>query len=107
MVQFKTLDTQKVFVYESDFDTNGICYAIGSNYGQKRFSNPHTQGLIIIKSSQWASGDVKQILGRVGHRFSCHSSSVQNAWFSADFGANVKIKPTHYTLRHGYHMYTG
>eukprot|EP01084_Bolivina_argentea_P089584 161619_1 len=26
------------FVYESDFDTNGICYAIASNYGQKEFS---------------------------------------------------------------------
>eukprot|EP01083_Nonionella_stella_P271788 921307_1 len=40
------------FVYESDFDTNGICYAIGSNYGQKQFTNPHTQGLITVKSSQ-------------------------------------------------------
>eukprot|EP01083_Nonionella_stella_P170362 579596_1 len=58
MVQFKTL-SHKAFVYVSDFDTNGICYAIGSNYGQKQFSNPHTQGLIIIKSSRWANGKVE------------------------------------------------
>eukprot|EP01083_Nonionella_stella_P111628 327587_1 len=103
MVQFKTL-SHKAFVYVSDFDTNGICYAIGSNYGQKRFSNPHTQGLIIIKSSRWANGKVEQILGRVkrpfGGPFHCHSDNIQNGWFSIDVGANMKIKPTHYTLRH-------
>eukprot|EP01083_Nonionella_stella_P182713 658098_1 len=51
------------FVYESDFDTNGICYAIGCNDGQKQFSNPHNQGLITIKSSKWSSGTVEQIPG--------------------------------------------
>eukprot|EP01084_Bolivina_argentea_P105421 188770_1 len=102
IVEFKTLDTQKVFVYESDFDVNGICYAIGSNYGQKQFSNPHTQGLVTVKSSKWYSGNkpVEQILGRVEEPFYCFSENIQNSWFSVDFGANVKIKPTHYTLRH-------
>eukprot|EP01083_Nonionella_stella_P111629 327589_1 len=103
MVQFKTLDTQKVFVYESDFDTNGICYAIGSNYGQKQFSNPHTQGLITITSSKWDNRylvELEQILGRVEQSFHCLSENIQNGWFSIDVGANMKIKPTHYTLRH-------
>eukprot|EP01083_Nonionella_stella_P069682 185914_1 len=85
------------FVYESDFDTNGICYAIASNYGQKPFSNPHDQGLITIKSSEWAmylySKPVEQILGRVEIPFGCYSECSQNSWFSVDFGANVKIKP--------------
>eukprot|EP01083_Nonionella_stella_P303155 1048267_1 len=106
IVEFKTLDTQKeqkVFVYESDFDVNGICYAIGSNYGQKQFTNPHTQGLITVKSSKWHPSyhPVEQILGRVEQPFYCYSDNIQNSWFSVDFGANVKIKPTHYTLRHG------
>eukprot|EP01083_Nonionella_stella_P122150 367356_1 len=102
IVEFKTLDTQKVFVYESDFDTNGICYAIGSNYGQKQFTNPHTQGLITVKSSKWHPSyhPVEQILGRVEQPFYCYSDGIRNSWFSVDFGANVKIKPTHYTLRH-------
>eukprot|EP01083_Nonionella_stella_P103266 294775_1 len=93
MVQFKTL-SHKVFVYESDFDTNGICYAIGSNYGEKQFTNPHTQRLITITSSKWESGykPVEQILERVEQPFYCHSENIQNSWFSIDFGANVKIK---------------
>eukprot|EP01083_Nonionella_stella_P166120 554419_1 len=99
MVQFKTL-SHKVFVYESDFDTNGICYAIGTNYGEKQFSNPHTQGLTTFNSSKWDQGRVEQILGRVEQPFNCYSDNIQNAWFSIDFGANMKVKPTHYTLRH-------
>eukprot|EP01083_Nonionella_stella_P159536 520522_1 len=91
------------FVYESDFDTNGICYAIGSNFGQKEFSNPHHQGLITMKSSKWGCVNevFEQILGRVEKPFGCYSDGYENSWFSVNFGANVKIKPTHYTLRHG------
>eukprot|EP01083_Nonionella_stella_P154790 499233_1 len=44
------------FVYGSDFDKNGICYGIATDYGQKPFSNPHNQGLITIKSSWWYIG---------------------------------------------------
>eukprot|EP01083_Nonionella_stella_P309779 1098337_1 len=100
MVQFKTLDTQKVFVYESDFDTNGVCYAIGSNYGQKEFTNPHSEGLITINAVRWNGGKAEQILGRVEQSFACNSNAIENSWFSVDFGANVMVKPTHYTLRH-------
>eukprot|EP01083_Nonionella_stella_P188595 695489_1 len=91
IVRFRTLShlPPKVFVYKSDFDRNGICYAIGSNYGQKQFSNPHTQGLVTVKSSKWCSGwkPVEQILGRVEQPFYCYSSDIQNSWFSVDFGA--------------------
>eukprot|EP01083_Nonionella_stella_P317993 1160221_1 len=90
MVQFKTL-SHKAFVYESDFDTNGICYAIGSNFGQKEFSNPHHQGLIRLKSSKWGCVNevFEQILGRVEKPFGCYSDGYENSWFSVDFGANV------------------
>eukprot|EP01083_Nonionella_stella_P107324 310704_1 len=49
IVRFKTLSPKR-FVYKSDFDRNGICYAIGS-IGNKQFCNPHTQGLVRINSS--------------------------------------------------------
>eukprot|EP01083_Nonionella_stella_P182730 658202_1 len=96
------------YEYKSDFDTNGIVYAIATHYGQTKWTNPGKQGLIRIQSSRWLDGNIEDVLSRTKAASWCSSSSFTNAWLSIDFRAKKKIKPSHYTLRHddsaGYYL---
>eukprot|EP01083_Nonionella_stella_P240307 840177_1 len=67
-VLFKTkkYEIDKHFVRQSDFDTNGICYGIGSNYGQKAWSNPYPN-LIKLRATQWKNGKIEYVTGRTNH----------------------------------------
>eukprot|EP01083_Nonionella_stella_P095042 266740_1 len=98
------------YQYESDFDENGIVYAIATNYGLFPWVNPATQGLITIQSSAWSSGGgkIEDVLARTkvdGYHGSCNT---KHTWLSVDFGAKKAIKPSHYTLRNdgskGYYL---
>eukprot|EP01084_Bolivina_argentea_P212169 360705_1 len=89
---------EKLFVYESDYDTNGICYFFGTEFNKKKWRNPSEKGLIRVSSCKWHSGSFHDIVGRTAVD-SC-SERVENAWFAIDFGDRMKIKPTYYTLRH-------
>ncbi len=67
LFNFKTLacDLQeKEFIYQSDYDENGICYFIGSNFGQQQWVNPSGKGLIKVSSSGWEYGDRNNVVGR-------------------------------------------
>eukprot|EP01084_Bolivina_argentea_P002828 5246_1 len=97
----------EIFEHKTDFDENGIIYHIGSNRGQRAFANPVNAGFIKISSSGWACpagwgfGKIEDILERKKDLFYCCSDFyVAKPWFIIDFEANVKIKPTKYTLRH-------
>eukprot|EP00483_Globobulimina_turgida_P008974 UN08992 len=102
-VQFKTLshDFDARFVYKADFDGNGICYGLGSNYGKTQWSNPANKGLIRLKSTGWGTycGAIENVVGRSDVKYNC-TKSVKHAWISIDFGPKLKIKPSHYTLKH-------
>eukprot|EP01083_Nonionella_stella_P060559 158105_1 len=98
------IDAGKMFVYQSDFDTNGILYALGSSYGDEEWSNPAVKGFVTVTSNGWHYGN-DNILNVVGRKFkgSCCTKNVAHSWFCVDFGANIKIKPSAYTLRHDAH----
>eukprot|EP01083_Nonionella_stella_P119377 356793_1 len=89
-----------LYEYESDFDTNGIVYAIATHYGQTQWTNPAKQRLITIQSSGWTLGNVEDVLARPHVEGGCKTDYTPNAWLSFDFGAATKIKASHYTLRH-------
>ena len=90
------------FVYESDFDQNGILYWIGSNGRTQDWINPCSHNELVKLSfsdsmKQMASGKREDLLGRVPT--SCHTTgSEKRLWFVIDFG--MFIVPTHYTLRY-------
>eukprot|EP01084_Bolivina_argentea_P110829 197829_1 len=99
-IKFKTLvsDIDQHFVYQSDFDTNGICYALGSNYGKNAWQNPSDQGLInVTASTKWNNGSKKDIVSRTSVGNS-NTDSVVNGWIMIDF-TKLTIKPTAYSLR--------
>ena len=43
---------ERLFNYESDGDENGILFWLGTNYGQNKWKNPASQGLVTLSSSR-------------------------------------------------------
>eukprot|EP01083_Nonionella_stella_P095039 266733_1 len=95
------------FEYKSDFDINGIVYAIATDYGQTQWTNPAKRNLIRITSTRW-SGYIENVLSVTKVEGECCSCGTMNPRLTIDFGAKRKIKPSHYTLRHddsaGYYL---
>ena len=87
------------FVYESDFDTNGVFYNLGTQRGQTTWTNPAKRGLVRVTSSsileQGAALDA--IVGRSVVR--CVTKNIPNSWIAVEIEGQ-KIAPTKYTLRH-------
>eukprot|EP01084_Bolivina_argentea_P142515 250369_1 len=100
----------KDFIYESDFDTNGIIYYLGTNFGSEIFKNPSLceRNLINIKGAKKETlQSWKHLLNferRLCRGFYIDSNFNENeygnAWLMVDFGNNLLIKPTHYTIDH-------
>eukprot|EP01083_Nonionella_stella_P195932 721256_1 len=90
----------QMFVYQSDFDTNGICYALGTTFGQNEWTNPAQLKLINVKASK-PKQDSKPINCVVGRSLvRCLTDFDESASITIHFGKRLKIKATHYTLRH-------
>ena len=92
--------TYKDFIYQEDFDKNGIIYAIGTGFGRKtKWINPSESGLIEIKTHPSTLADSlpkHQLIGREECR--CILIEAPGAYFIIDFKGR-KIKPSAYTLR--------
>jgi E3 ubiquitin-protein ligase HECTD1 len=87
--------------YQSDFDTNGLIYFIGTNGQTTEWTNPGAVNLVQVWSSDGQRipyGSVEDILSRDVNPMNCHTSDVKDAHFTIDLG--VYIKPSAYTLRH-------
>eukprot|EP01084_Bolivina_argentea_P276241 471327_1 len=103
--------SKREYKYHSDFDKNGILYAIGVNFDcntKTKWENPVTNGKIVMTSypKKLNSGLLSDMVGRSGTNCELNSQNVQNASFTIDF-VGLKICATHYTLRHGYHYKYG
>ena len=89
------------FQFESNFDTNGVLYHIGTVGGTLFYQNPHTAGFVVVSWSSVSGGSVDHF---VQHR---HASPVRsftsnsaNSWMQVDLGPDRSLRPTHYCLRH-------
>jgi hypothetical protein len=87
------------FTHESDFDTNGILYYLGTNELTDNWQNPADMGLVRVEacSLQHNSQPKSAIVGREAVR--CVSQPNQDQWFVIDF-LERRIVPSKYTLRH-------
>ena len=90
-----------IFTYESDFDENGIIFALGSAYGTQDWQNPSEADIVEIRTASRmgrASKPKDYILNReLG--VDCYINAVEYNWFLIDF-KNISIRPTNYTLRY-------
>eukprot|EP01084_Bolivina_argentea_P015417 28847_1 len=69
--------------YSYDYDKNGICFLLGTNFNKTKWINPAQKGLITLKSSGWAAsygGSINNMVGRTV-AFTC-TSHITNAWIS-------------------------
>lgn len=93
---------QPVFVHQTDFDTNGVFYWIGTNANTAdEWTNPSKYMHVVVTSSdgrQLPYGHVDDILSRDRKALNCHSQDKVDSWFAIDLG--MWIIPTAYTMRH-------
>merc|ERR1712228_381609 len=87
------------FEYKEDFDTNGIFYALGTDFGKNAYENPAKTGKVEIKSTALHKNSQPnyEFIGR--NKTKTFTQDVKGAFFSVNFGA-YGMKVTHYTLRH-------
>ncbi|XP_045534759.1 E3 ubiquitin-protein ligase HECTD1 isoform X2 [Papilio machaon] len=89
------------FVYDHDFDENGVIYFIGSNAGTCEWVNPGAHGLVSVWSSdgrQLPYGRAEDALSRSPEPLNVHTNDDRRAFIAVDLGLN--IIPSAYTLRH-------
>ncbi|KAI6223048.1 HECT-type E3 ubiquitin transferase [Aphelenchoides fujianensis] len=94
--------------YESDFDTNGLIWYLGTNArSTSEWTNPAAVGVVAVRCSDGSRmpyGSVETVRGRLAvlsrdtNPMNCHSSDSKDAAITIDLG--VFIKPTAYSLRH-------
>ena len=87
------------FVHQSDFDDNGILHWLGTKAGTTGWTNPAESGLVSVTSSELMgnSTPITAICGKELVR--CVTQEKVNAFWMLDF-KNMRINPTHYTLKH-------
>jgi len=87
------------FIYSEDFDSNGVIYYFGTNFGSGSWSNPAELGLLKVTSSSLMNDScpVSAAVGREAVR--CVSQPIPNQWFMIDLLDHTLV-PTHYSLRH-------
>eukprot|EP01084_Bolivina_argentea_P180847 312417_1 len=111
------------FIYESNYDRNGICYFLGTHFGSQQWRNPAYRGAITLNcNTGWASGCLYDMLERTPrYSLTCHAKKEeiklrndnyyqylkdmkerneckQNICITIDFGSKLRITPNCYTL---------
>eukprot|EP01083_Nonionella_stella_P110673 324051_1 len=88
------------FKYESDFDENGIFYAIGTDFGAQTYANPAQSGLVDVVSSEMYKGESYSFIGR--GNVQAYTTNNKGSFFYVDLKKN-KIQPAAYTLKNGHY----
>ena len=88
---------EKAFKHVSDFDQNGILWALGTNFGKEKYQNPAQSGKVSIATSPLYVGKSHVFVGRSQVTF-LSTKDTQPRFVSVNFG-QYAVKPTAYTLR--------
>lgn len=89
-----------LFTYSSDFDRNGIIWALATRNSTAPWVNPLDAGLVRIHASSLMedSAPLSAILARETVR--CVTKPIPNSWLVFDFLEDKRIWLTHYTFKH-------
>ena len=88
-----------VYVYQSDFDHNGIIYNLSTDNGTKPFTNAAIAGKVVVQASSLMpdSAPISDFVDRKVVRLV--TKPQPDSWMMIDF-INKAVIPTHYSLRH-------
>eukprot|EP01006_Ploeotia_vitrea_P004108 TRINITY_DN113858_c0_g1_i1.p1 TRINITY_DN113858_c0_g1~~TRINITY_DN113858_c0_g1_i1.p1 ORF type:complete len:569 (-),score=29.35 TRINITY_DN113858_c0_g1_i1:74-1618(-) len=102
-LEFAPRVTGVLFPYKTDFDSNGIMYWIGRNYGTApHYKNPASQGLITVVASGCEYGaEANAIMHQciADKHMTYMSNDSCGAWLEVQLGVQYCLCPTHYTVR--------
>lgn len=89
----------KEYVYQSDFDENGIVYNLSTNGRTAPWVNSADVGIVTVTASSILgdSTPMSAVVGRDVVR--CATKSLPNSWIAIDF-QDKRVQPSAYTLRH-------
>ncbi|CAL8466648.1 g6184 [Coccomyxa elongata] len=90
-------------MYMCNGDNNGVCYYIGTAYGQQKFVNPALSGHLQVTASSPScrSTDPKAVVS--GNFLRNNAASQQRdggTWWRMDLGAQHRLMCNYYTMRH-------
>jgi hypothetical protein len=90
------------FVYEKDFDENGILFWLGTFQKTAPYQHPLDIGLVKVNPLKFYCGTTKQAFSHeMPISQNWNEKGVPNSWAEIEFLHHTVI-PTAYTLRHGY-----
>ena len=86
------------FVYESDFDQNGVLYYLATDGGRAAYTNPHDSGKIVVTASSVEQGTLQGFVQHPqgGQRHN-YTNDGANSWVGVQLPAGLAV--TKYTLR--------
>jgi hypothetical protein len=90
----------EVLEYESDFDTNGVLFLLGTNGRTTAYVNPHTTGKVVVTSSSISTGTVE---GFIGHAPNGYNFTTNNAGSFVARQLPLPLAVTRYTFRSDQH----
>ena len=86
------------FLYESDFDSNGVLFYLGTLGYQTNYANPDaSRRQVRAFSSSMTSGNPSDILGR--SLVNCHTLNEPFSFFGLHLTAGRRLLPTCYSIR--------
>ena len=94
------LRLREEFVFAGPFDTNGVLYHIGTEWGTTDYQNPHSRGHVVANRSSNAAGTAEDFVGR--EKKASYSQNAKGSWMSVDLGPTRRLQVRHYCLRHGH-----
>ena len=95
----RVVQHSREFKHESNFDTNGILYYLGTNRGTEPYVNPTERG-VGVSSGQICYGELASIVARAGVDVWVDDDP-HEAWYGVDLGQPYRARITAYSLRRG------
>lgn len=84
------------FIYDHDFDENGVFYYLGTEGGRTPFRNPHEIGQIRVFSSSLGKGKLSDLVNR--ELVNLRTQNEPNSYFGIDIGQDRQLIPSCYSI---------
>lgn len=84
------------FIYEYDFDQNGVFYYMGTKGHNRPFTNPHTAGYMKVFSSSLGKGQLSDLVNR--ELVNLRTLNEPQSYFGVDLGKDRRLIPSCYTI---------
>lgn len=84
------------FVYDHDFDENGVFFYLGSEGKQVPFRNPHETGQIRVFSSSIGKGKLSDLINR--ELVNLRTLNEPQSYFGVDIGEDRCLVPSCYSI---------